>query len=183
MSAGFAATPEQIEAVRERFRSEGTCAEMVGSNICILPAGHEPGHEPAADHRDREPRDDAPHPNVVQGDIETVTAALAARGQSEWFVLAAFQRLVAELARRREENERKANALRAIIAIQDHRLHGYEGGMVLNAPEVDVAIAAKIARAALASNTEPRCQGCEDAPLGQHTGPHDWERPNTEPLP
>lgn len=20
-----------------------------------------------------------------------------------------------------------------------------------------------------------RCQGCEDAPLGQHTGPHDWE--------
>lgn len=22
-----------------------------------------------------------------------------------------------------------------------------------------------------------RCQGCEDAPVGQHTGPHDWERP------
>ncbi len=20
-----------------------------------------------------------------------------------------------------------------------------------------------------------RCQGCEDAPIGQHTGPHDWE--------
>jgi hypothetical protein len=20
-----------------------------------------------------------------------------------------------------------------------------------------------------------RCQGCEDAPVGQHTGPHDWE--------
>lgn len=22
-----------------------------------------------------------------------------------------------------------------------------------------------------------RCQGCEDAPVGQHTGPHDWETP------
>ncbi len=25
--------------------------------------------------------------------------------------------------------------------------------------------------------TLQRCQGCADAPVGQHTGPHDWETP------
>lgn len=30
-------------------------------------------------------------------------------------------------------------------------------------------------RALAAVDAAMRCQGCEDAPTGQHTGPHDWE--------